>query len=41
MSQIIADNCKKFSFTEDNVKMYCLEEDITVGDGIITFPVKE
>lgn len=41
MARIVGENCQKFGFTEDNVRMYCFEEDITVGDGIITFPVKE
>ena len=41
MARIVGENCKNYDFTEDDVKMYCFEEEIKVGDGIITFPVNE
>lgn len=41
MSRIVGDNAVKLGFTENTVHMYTFEEDIVVGDGIITFPPTE
>lgn len=41
MARIVGENARKLSFTNPTVHMYTFEEEIKVGDGIITFPVKE
>ena len=40
-ARIVGNNCRNYDFTEDTVHMYTFEEEIVVGDGIITFPVEE
>lgn len=41
MARIVGENALKYGFAEDTVHMYTFEEEIVVGDGVITFPITE